>query len=122
MDCLRDRDKLHPPIPVTKENSAAQAADLYAYAVFQSCLLRGPSECFSFFMEKLHSPRERIDTRTFRSELAAYLASATSTVHSEAYPEGVRVPIPKRSETTEAQFNFAGNKKKIRRATVGIKK
>jgi Protein of unknown function (DUF3800) len=122
MDCLRDRDGINPPASVRKDNVACQAADLYAYSVYQSALLGKASESFGHFMEKLPFTNERVDTRTFRAELEAYLASNTSVVHTEKHPEGIKMPIPKRALTPNLQFNFSRNKKKIRRATVGIPK
>jgi hypothetical protein len=122
MDCLRDRDGLAPPIPVKKDNSAAQAADLYAYAVYQSCLLNDPADCFRLFMEKLPSPRERVDTRTFREELNEYISRKCTVVNTEKYPEGIRTRIPTRKESESFDLNFKGNKNKLRRATVGIPK
>jgi hypothetical protein len=122
MDCLRDRDGINPPTPVKKDHVACQAADLYAYSVYQSAMLGQPSLSFRFFMDKLPSINERVDTRTFRSELETYLASNTSVVLTERYPEGVKVPIPRRDLTPGINFNFARNKKKLRRASLGIPK
>jgi hypothetical protein len=119
MDCLRDRDGISPPLPVPKAHTACQAADLYAYSVFQTAMQNEKSfigaECF---MQKLRFPHERMDARIFRSELESYLSQPTTVLHGSTE----KIRIPARDQTSEVRVNFKGNTKKFRRATVGLPK
>lgn len=119
MDCLRERDRINPPVPVPKAHVACQAADLYAYSVYQSAMQDGkPFLGYQCFMEKLQFPRERMDARIFRSELEGYLARPNTKL--VGIPE--KIPIPSRAATVGMKFNFEGNQKKFRKGTVGIPK
>jgi hypothetical protein len=117
MDCLKDRDGITPPIPVPKDHVACQAADLYAYSVYQTALHSGkPFLSLGCFQEKLSFPRERRDTRISRSDLEAYLSRPTSVVPEVAGNSKVR--IPPRSGTEDMSFKFKGNQKKTRRSII----
>ena len=119
IDCLQDRDGVNPPIPIAKDHVACQAADLYAYSMYQTAMRGGePFLSFKYFMQKLSFPRERRDGIIFRPELEAYLS------HPNTEVEGIsgKLLIPPRIATEGLRFNFKGNKKKFRRATVGIPK
>jgi hypothetical protein len=112
MDCLKDRDGICPPIPVPKNHVACQAADLYAYSIYQTAMQGGkPFLAYQYFMEKLRFPRERRDGRIFREELEEYLrrpAMIMDGMHA-------KIPIPTRAETEGYDFTFKGNTKKKRR-------
>ena len=71
-------------------------------------------------MLRLPTQKDRIDSRVFLSDLQDHLASKCSVVVTEKYPEGVRVAIPARKDVGNVRFNFKGNKKKFRRATLGV--
>jgi Protein of unknown function (DUF3800) len=119
MDCLRDRDGINPPIPVPKAHIACQAADLYAYSIFQTVMQGGkPFISIECFMEKLRFPEERMDARIFRSDLETYLSQPTTVLQGSTE----KIRIPPRAQTGEAKINFKGNTKKFRRATVGLPK
>ena len=117
MDCLLDRDRVKPPASVSKAHTACQAADLYAYSVFQTAMQHGkPSLGFQYFMEKLQFPRERLDARIFRSDLENYLSKP----NTKLVGIDEKILIPSRAATEGMKFNFEGNSKKFRRATVGF--
>jgi hypothetical protein len=119
MDCLQDRDGVNPPIPVPKSHVACQAADLYAYSMFQTAIQGGvPVLSFKYFMEKLSFPKERRDAKIFRAELEAFLSGPNTKFLG--IPD--KVPIPHRSSTEGLKFTFEGNRKKVRRGTVGLPK
>lgn len=119
MDCLRDRDGINPPIPVPKAHIACQAADFYAYSVFQSAIQGGkPSLSYRCFQEKLQFPRERLDARIFRDNLEKYLSEP----HTKLLGVEEKILIPSRAATEGMQFNFDGNPKKFRKARVGFPK
>jgi hypothetical protein len=119
MDCLRDRDGINPPIPVPKAHIACQAADLYAYSVYQTAMRNG-KRCLSFqyFEDKLQFPKERLDARIFRSDLETYVSQP----NTKLVGIDEKVLIPSRAATEGMNFNFEGNTKKVRRATVGLPK
>ena len=119
MDCLKDRDQINPPIPVPKSHVACQAADLYAYSVYQTAMQGGnPFLTFRYFMQKLQHPRERWDAKIFRPELEDYL----SRPNTKLLGVPGKVAIPPRAMTEGLKFTFEGNRKKVRRATVGMPK
>lgn len=119
-DCWKYLDGLDPPIPVRKEHPAAQAADLYAYSVYQSAPFIVPSWQHKIFADTLR-PRKlaHFDARIMESDLRADLA------RDKAVVNGVKVRIPDRKVTAHLNFEFARNKNKkqaIRRAKTGIDK
>ena len=119
MDCLKDRDRINPPIPVPKSHVACQAADLYAYSVYQTAMQQGrPFMSFKYFMQKLQHPRERWDAKIFRPELEDYL----SRPNTKFKDIPLKVMIPPRAGTEGMTFNFEGNRKKARQGTVGLPK
>jgi hypothetical protein len=115
MDCLRDRDGISPPIAVPKGHVACQAADLYAYSVFQTAVQKGKYFIsLELFHEKLRFPDEHMDARIFRSDLETYLSRPTTVLVGSIE----KFAIPDRTQTAGLKVNFKGNTKKIRRSIV----
>jgi len=120
--CWKYLDKLNPPIPVSKEHPSAQAADLYAYSVYQSSPFDSASWQHQMFHETfVIKGIQHFDSRTMTSDLMDYL-SKSSTYINEL---GRKVPIPDREPTKNISVTFEGNKNKqqnIRRAKIGLSK
>ena len=120
--CWRYLDKLNPPIPVSKEHPSAQAADLYAYSVYQSA----PFGAVSWQHQMFHDTFvikgiQHFDHRTMASDLKKFL-SKDSTYINEL---GRKVRIPDREATKNINVTFEGNKNKqqnVRRAKIGLDK
>ncbi len=122
MDCLRSLWNKSADT-CEKDHVACQAADLYAYSVYQTAIKGGePFLGFRYFMEKLPYTNERIDTKIFRPELESYVTKATAVLVTEKYPHGVRVNIPSRDESDGWKFNFNGNPKKVRQPKLAATK
>lgn len=122
MDCWRYIDGLDPPTPVPKEHSSAQAADLYAFSVYQSAPFLSPSWQHEMFAQK---KIQHFDARIMESDLRGYLLKPSTVLVTEKYPQGVRVSIPDREATQNVNFTFKGNKNKqqnIRRAKIGLER
>ena len=118
--CWKYLDKLNPPTRVSKEHSPAQAADLYAYSVYQSAPFNSPSWQHGMFHETfVIKGVAHFDSRTMDSDLKAFLAT-NSTYINEL---GRKVPIPDRELTEGMDVRFEGNNNKqqnIRKAKIGL--
>jgi hypothetical protein len=116
-ECLRDRDRLPIPQPVPKSLPACQAADLYAYVIFQYAKTGVISDALQMIHKRLPHPQRRYDGHTGKKEIKLYLNEPRAIVHNDQYPEGVKVRIPLREGTKGLDFNFKGrpNQKRIRR-------
>jgi hypothetical protein len=87
--------------------------------MYQTAMRGGdPFLSFKYFMQKLQHPKERWDGKIFRPELEDYLSRPNTKLRG--IPE--KVPIPPRALTEGVKFTFEGNRKKVRRATVGLPK
>jgi hypothetical protein len=118
MDCWKFLDHINPPIQVPKEHPAAQAADLYAYSVYQSAPFDSASWQHQLCVDTFNAKGVyHMDGRVMESDMRDSLARKTSVMN------GVRIAIPDRAATKGIDFTFKGNKnkqQKVRRAKIGV--
>jgi hypothetical protein len=118
--CWKYLDQLQPPISVPKNHPSAQAADLYAYSVYQSAPFEKPSwqhEIFheTFVIKGLH----HADSRTMSVDLKKFLSKPSTHIKEV----GSKVRIPDREPTKELTVSFEGDtnkQQKFRRAKIGV--
>lgn len=118
--CWRLLDKQNPPVPVSKKHPSAQAADLYAFSVYQSAPFEVPSWQHQMFHEIFEiKGLYHADSRTMASDLRQYLMKDSTQIKQL----GRKVPIPGRERTKDMNVIFEGNKNKqqpFRKAKIGL--
>lgn len=108
------------PIPeaVPKQEPGCQAADLYAYSIFQYTKHRFAFELLQMFHNRMPDPLRSYDGRIDRTHIKKYLSGAHALMHSDAHPEGVMVPVPERQEIPEGVFRYATKTELFRRRRI----